>query len=77
MIPLAPFLLWHAADWTVNYWALVAGVVASVVTLAVAGLFTSLVTSRNPLYSAARSVFVGVVFAGITFAIGSALPFDL
>lgn len=77
LIPLFPFLLWHAADWTVNYWALVTGVAASVITLAIAGLFTSLVTSRNPLYSAARSVFVGVVFAGITFAIGSALPFDL
>ena len=77
LIPLIPFLLWHAADWTVSYWALVAGVVASVVTLAIAGLFTSLVTSRNPLYSAARSVFVGVLFAGATFLIGSALPFDL
>ena len=77
LIPLIPFLIWHAADWTVNYWALVAGVVASVVTLAIAGLFTSLVTSRNPLYSAARSVFVGILFAGATFLIGSALPFDL
>ena len=77
LIPLFPFLLWHAADWTVNYWTLVAGVVASIVTLAIAGLFTSLVTSRNPLYAAGRSVFVGVVFAAITFAIGSALPFDL
>ena len=77
LIPLIPFLLWHASDWTVDYWALVAGVVASVVTLAVAGLFTSLVTSRNPLYSAARSVFVGVLAAGVTFGIGSLLPFDL
>ncbi len=77
LIPLFPFLLWHAADWTVNYWALVAGVVASVVTLAIAGLFTSLVTSRSPIYAAARSVFVGIGFAAITFAIGSALPFDL
>ncbi len=77
LIPLIPFLIWHASDWTVDYWALVAGVVASVVTLAVAGLFTSLVTSRNPLYSAARSVFVGVLAAGVTFGIGSLLPFDL
>ena len=77
LIPLIPFLVWHAADWTVNYWALAIAALASVVTLAIAGLFTSLVTSRNPLYAAARSVLVGVVFAGITFAIGSALPFDL
>jgi len=77
LIPLLPFLVWHAADWTVNYWALIVGVVASVVTLAVAGLFTSLVTSRSPLYAAGRSVLVGVLFAAITFAIGSALPFDL
>ena len=77
LIPLLPFLVWHAADWTVNYWALIVGVLASVVTLAVAGLFTSLVTSRSPPYAAARSVLVGVLFAAITFAIGSALPFDL
>lgn len=77
LIPLLPFLVWHAADWAVNYWALIVGVLASVVTLAVAGLFTSLVTSRSPLYAAGRSVVVGVLFAAITFAIGSALPFDL
>ena len=77
LIPLIPFLVWHASDWHVDYWALIAGVVASVVTLAVAGLFTSLVTSRNPLYSAARSVFVGILAAGVTFGIGSLLPFDL
>lgn len=77
LVPLIPFLLWHAADWTVNYWALVAGVVASVVTLAIAGLFTSLLTSRNPIYTAGRSVLVGILAAGATFAIGSALPFDL
>ncbi len=77
LIPLIPFLVWHAAGWNVDYWALIVGVVASVVALAVAGLFTSLVTSRNPLYSAGRSVFVGILAAGVTFAIGSALPFDL
>ena len=77
LIPLIPFLIWHAADWTVNYWALIVGVIASVAALAVAGLFTSLVTSRNPLYAAGRSVFVGMLAAGVTFAIGSALPFDL
>ena len=77
LIPLVPFLVWHTAGWTVDYWALVVGAIASVVTLAVAGLFTSLVTSRSPLYAAGRSVFVGMFFAAITFAIGSALPFDL
>ena len=77
LIPLVPFLLWHAAGWNVDYWALVTGVVASLVALAVAGLFTSLVTSRNPLYTAGRSVFVGILATGVTFAIGSALPFNL
>ncbi len=77
LIPLIPFLLWHAAGWHVDYWALIAGVLASVVMLAIAGLFTSLVTSRNPFYSAGRSVFVGMLAAGVTFAIGSVLPFDL
>ncbi len=77
VIPLIPFLIWHVSGWTVDYWALIVGVSASVVTLAVAGLFTSLVTSRNPLYTAGRSVFVGILAAAVTFAIGSALPFDL
>ena len=77
LIPLLPFLIWHAADWNVDYWALIVGVVASVATLGVAGLFTSLFTSRNPLYSAGRSVFVGILAAGVTFGIGSALPFSL
>ena len=77
LIPLVPFLIWHAAGWTVDYWALIVGVAASVVTLAVSGLFTSLFTSRNPLYSAGRAVFVGVLTAGVTFAVGSVLPFDL
>ncbi len=77
IVPLLPFLIWHASDWTVSYWTLAAGVIASVVTLAVAGLFTSLVTSRSPLYTAARSVFVGVLAAAATFAIGSVLPFSL
>ncbi|MCY3568407.1 MAG: VIT1/CCC1 transporter family protein [Chloroflexi bacterium] len=77
LIPLIPFLVWHASGWTVDYWALITGVVASIVTLAVAGLFTSLVTSRNPLYAAARSVFVGMLAAGVTFGVGSLLPFDL
>ena len=77
LVPLLPFLVWHASDWNVNYWALIAGVVASVITLTIAGLFTSLVTSRNPLYTAARSVFVGLLAAGATFAIGAVLPFDL
>ena len=77
LIPLIPFLVWHASGWNVDYWALVAGAVASVAMLAIAGLFTSLVTSRSPFYSAARSVFVGVLAAGVTFGIGSVLPFDL
>lgn len=77
LIPLLPFIIWHAGGWNVDYLALVVGVAASVVTLAVAGLFTSLVTSRNPLYSAGRSVFVGILAAAVTFGVGSALPFDL
>ena len=77
LIPLIPFLVWHAAGWSVDYWALIAGVIGSVAALAVAGLFTSLVTSRNPLYSASRSVFVGILAAAVTFGIGSLLPFDL
>ena len=77
LIPLIPFLVWHAAGWDVTYWTLSVGVLASVAGLAVGGLFTSLFTSRNPFYSAGRSIIVGLGAAAVTFGIGSLLPFDL
>ena len=77
LIPLLPFLIAWWADWTHGWWALLAAALGSTAALAIAGLLTSVITSRNPLYASARFVAVGLGFAAITFGIGSALPFEL
>ena len=77
IVPLLPFLIGHAAGWDVGWWALIAAVGAATVVLSLGGLLTSVITSRNPLYAAGRSVAVGLVATAITFGIGSVLPFDL
>lgn len=77
LIPLLPFLIASAANWAHGWWALLAAVSASAAALAIAGLLTSVLTSRNPLYASARLVAFGIGTAAITFGIGSALPFDL
>ncbi len=77
IIPLLPFLIGHAAGWSVGWWALAAAVASAAAVLSLAGLLTSVVTSRNPLYAAGRSVAVGMLATAVTFGIGSALPFDL
>ena len=77
IVPLLPFLIGHSAGWDVGWWALIAAVGAATVVLTLGGLLTSVITSRNPLYAAGRSVAVGLVATAITFGIGSVLPFDL
>lgn len=77
LIPLLPFLIVWAADWSQDRWTLFASALACAAALALAGLLTSVITSRNPLYASARFVLVGLTFAAITYAIGAALPFDL
>ena len=77
LIPLLPFLIVWAADWSQDRWTLLASVLSCAVALAFAGLLTSVITSRNPLYASARFVAVGLGFAAVTFGIGAALPFDL
>lgn len=77
IVPLLPFLIGRAAGWEVGWWALIAAVAAAAAVLSLAGLLTSVITSRNPLYAASRSVLVGLLATAVTFGIGSALPFDL
>ena len=77
MLPLLPFVIAYAAGWSHGWWALLASTLASAAALAIAGLLTSVITSRNPFYASARFVVVGIGFAAITFGIGSALPFEL
>lgn len=77
LVPLLPFLIVWAADWSQDRWTLLASVLACAAALALAGLLTSVITSRNPLYASARFVVVGLGFAAVTYGIGAALPFDL
>lgn len=77
IVPVIPFLVAAIAGWTPNWWTLVAAVAASATLLGVAGLLSSFVTSRSPLYAAARSIAVGMLATAVTFGIGAALPVDL
>ena len=77
IVPVIPFLVAAFAGWDPGWWSLIAAVAASAGLLGIAGILSSFITSRHPLYAAARSVAVGMIFTAITFAIGSALPFDL
>ena len=77
LVPLLPFLIVWAADWSQDRGTLLASVLACAAALALAGLLTAVITSRNPLYASARFVVVGLGFAAVTYGIGAALPFDL
>ena len=77
LVPLLPFLIVWAADWSQDRGTLLASVLACAAALALAGLLTSVITSRNPLYASARFVVVGLGFAAVTYGIGAALPFYL
>ena len=77
IVPVIPFLVAAFAGWTPSWSTLIAAVAASAALLGVAGLLSSFVTSRSPLYAAARSVAVGMLATAVTFGIGAALPVDL
>ena len=77
IVPVLPFLIGALAGWTPSWWNLIAAVAASASLLALAGLLSSIVTSRQPLYAMVRSVAVGMLATALTFGIGLALPFDL
>ncbi len=77
IVPVIPFLVAALAGWTPGWWTLIAAVAACATLLGVAGVLSSFITSRHPLYAAARSVAVGLLATAVTFGIGAALPFDL
>jgi VIT1/CCC1 family predicted Fe2+/Mn2+ transporter len=45
--------------------------------LGLAGMVTSLLTGRHPLYAGGRMVLIGLVATGVTFGIGSLINVDL
>ena len=77
IVPVLPFLIAALTDATPGWGTFVASVLASVSLLALGGLLTSVVTSRAPLYAAARMVAIGLLATGLTLLIGSLLPIDL
>ncbi len=71
IVPVVPFIVGG------GYWALAAAIIAGAVMLGLAGMLTSLLTGRHPLYAGGRMVLIGLAATGITFGIGSAIPVDL
>lgn len=77
IVPVIPFLVAAFAGWTPGWWSLIAAVAACASLLAIAGVLSSFITSRHPLYAAGRSVAVGMLATAVTFGIGAALPVNL
>ena len=71
IVPVLPFLFGS------GYGALAVAIGASIAVMALAGMLTSVLTGRHPLFAAGRMVLIAGVAAGITFGIGSAIPVDL
>ncbi len=71
IVPVIPFLVGS------GYAALIAAIIAGVVMLGVAGMVTSLLTGRHPLYAGGRMVLIGLVATSITFGIGSLINVNL
>jgi VIT1/CCC1 family predicted Fe2+/Mn2+ transporter len=69
--PVLPFFF--AGGMTGMAWSMALSVVA----LAVIGLATSLFSGRGPVYSATRQVMIGVVAAGVTYAVGALIGVSL
>ena len=71
IVPVIPFIVGS------GYGALIAAVIAGAVMLGLAGMVTSLLTGRHPLYAGGRMVLIGLVATGVTFGIGSLINVDL
>ena len=65
LLPLIPFFFRGGAGT-----AVIAGVIAAVSLIAV-GALTSLLTGRNPFFSAGRQLLIGLMSALVTYGIGS------
>ena len=77
LVPILPYIAAALGGWTVGYVELAAAIAIGATVLAVAGLLSSVVTSRHPLYAGARSVAIGLLATAATFGIGRLLPLDL
>ena len=77
IIPILPYLAAAIGGWTPGYVELAVAVAAAAAVLAAAGLLSSVVTSRHPLYAAGRSVLIGLLATAVTFGIGRLLPLDI
>ena len=77
LVPILPYIAAALGGWTVGYVELAAAIAIGATVLAVAGLLSSVVTSRHPLYASARSVAIGLLATAATFGIGRLLPLDL
>ncbi len=71
IVPVLPFIVGS------GYAALGAAIAGAIVMLGLAGMLTSVLTGRHPLYAGGRMVLIGVLATGVTFGIGSAIPVDL
>ena len=69
-VPVLPFIVGG------GYWALAAAIIGGMVMLALVGALSSLLTGRSALFAGGRMVLIGLGATGVTFGIGSALPFD-
>ena len=71
IVPVIPFIVGS------GYGALIAAIIAGTVMLGAAGMVTSLLTGRHPLYAGGRMVLIGLVATGFTFGLGSLITVDL
>lgn len=71
IVPVIPFIVGS------GYGALIAAIIAGAVMLGLAGMVTSLLTGRHPLYAGGRMVLIGLVATSVTFGIGSLINVDL
>ena len=71
IVPVIPFMVGG------GYWALAVAIIAGVAMLGLAGMFSSLLTGRHPLFAGGRMVLIGLGATAVTFAIGSVIPVDL
>lgn len=77
IVPILPYLAAAIGGWTPGYLELAIAAAVAAALLGAAGLLSSVVTSRHPLYAAGRSVLIGLLATAVTFGIGRLLPLDL
>ena len=71
IVPVIPFLVGS------GYSSLIAAIIAGAVMLGLAGMLTSVLTGRHPVFAGGRMLLIGLAATGVAFGIGSAIPIDL